>query len=45
LGVELLLNGPHDVPVEKISPVELIIRASTVIDSWRPKNLVTFKRT
>jgi DNA-binding LacI/PurR family transcriptional regulator len=45
LGVEMLLNGPHDEPVEKIAPVELIIRASTVFDGWRPKNLVTFKRT
>jgi hypothetical protein len=25
--------------------VELIIRASTVTEGWRPKNLVTFKRT
>jgi len=43
--VELLLNGPHEEPVEKIAPVELIIRASTVFDGWRPKNPATYKRT
>jgi DNA-binding LacI/PurR family transcriptional regulator len=35
LGVELLLNGPHNDPVEKIAPVELVVRASTVFDGWR----------
>jgi DNA-binding LacI/PurR family transcriptional regulator len=35
LGVEMLLNGPHGEPVEKIAPVELVVRASTVFDGWR----------
>ena len=35
LGVEMLLNGPHNEPVEKIAPVELVVRASTVFDGWR----------
>jgi DNA-binding LacI/PurR family transcriptional regulator len=36
LGVELLLNGQQDEPVEKVAPVELIVRASTVCDDWGP---------
>lgn len=36
LGVELLLNGQQDQPVEKVAPVELIVRASTVCDDWGP---------
>lgn len=35
MGVELLLNGQQGEPVEKIAPVELIVRASTVLDGWR----------
>ncbi|SFU62863.1 LacI family DNA-binding transcriptional regulator [Pseudoduganella namucuonensis] len=30
LGVDLLLDGPRDEVVEKIAPVELVVRASTV---------------
>ena len=30
MGVELLMAGQQDPPVEKVSPVELIVRASTV---------------
>lgn len=37
LGVELLLAGQQDPPVEKVSPVELVVRASTVCDDWGPK--------
>jgi DNA-binding LacI/PurR family transcriptional regulator len=32
-GVELLLDGVHDEPVEKVLPVELVVRASTVGDA------------
>jgi DNA-binding LacI/PurR family transcriptional regulator len=35
LGVELLLRGPSAPPVEKVAPVELIVRASTVCDDFR----------
>jgi DNA-binding LacI/PurR family transcriptional regulator len=35
LGVELLLRGPSAAPVEKVAPVELIVRASTVCDDFR----------
>jgi DNA-binding LacI/PurR family transcriptional regulator len=34
VGVELLLSCQHDQPVEKVLPVELIVRASTVYDNW-----------
>ena len=37
LGVEMLLNGLPEEPLEKIAPVELIVRASTVCDDWGPK--------
>jgi DNA-binding LacI/PurR family transcriptional regulator len=33
-GVELLLDGAHDQPVEKVLPVELVVRASTVSEEW-----------
>jgi DNA-binding LacI/PurR family transcriptional regulator len=35
LGVELLLRGPQEPPIEKVAPVELIVRASTVCDDFR----------
>jgi len=39
LGVEMLLsgqlNGARAEPVEKIAPVTLVVRASTVFDGWR----------
>jgi DNA-binding LacI/PurR family transcriptional regulator len=35
LGVELLLRGASAPPVEKVAPVELIVRASTVCDDFR----------
>jgi DNA-binding LacI/PurR family transcriptional regulator len=41
LGVEMLLNGPHSEPVEKIAPVELVVRASTVFDGWRVQKPLT----
>jgi DNA-binding LacI/PurR family transcriptional regulator len=34
LGVELLLGDPQAKPVEKMLPVELIVRASTVCHDW-----------
>ena len=36
IGVELLLNGQQDGAVEKVLPVELIVRASTVCNDWSP---------
>jgi len=36
LGVELLLSGQHEVALEKVAPVHLIVRASTVCDDWGP---------
>ena len=42
LGVELLLDAtrsPSTEPVEKIAPVELVVRASTVFDGWRVQQL------
>lgn len=35
LGVELLLRGAQEPPLEKVAPVELIVRASTVCDDFR----------
>jgi DNA-binding LacI/PurR family transcriptional regulator len=35
LGVELLLRGSQEPPIEKVAPVELIVRASTVPDDFR----------
>jgi DNA-binding LacI/PurR family transcriptional regulator len=35
LGVELLLRGPQDPPLEQVAPVELIVRASTVCEDYR----------
>ncbi|MDN4056063.1 LacI family DNA-binding transcriptional regulator [Massilia sp. YIM B02763] len=37
LGVELLLRGVQEPPLEKVSPVELIVRASTVCDDYRAR--------
>jgi DNA-binding LacI/PurR family transcriptional regulator len=37
LGVELLLRGVQEPPLEKVSPVELIVRASTVSDDFRTR--------
>jgi DNA-binding LacI/PurR family transcriptional regulator len=34
IGVDLLLNCQHDQPIEKVLPVELIVRASTVCNDW-----------
>jgi DNA-binding LacI/PurR family transcriptional regulator len=39
LGVELLLAGSDAEPLEKIAPVELIIRSSSVIDGWNKGRL------
>ena len=35
LGVELLLRDPQSPPLERVSPVQLIVRASTVCDDAR----------
>lgn len=35
LGVELLLRDPQDPPLERVAPVELVVRASTVCDDFR----------
>jgi DNA-binding LacI/PurR family transcriptional regulator len=37
LGVELLLRGPSAPPEEKVAPVELIVRASTVCEDFRTR--------
>lgn len=37
LGVKLLLNGRPEHVIEKVAPVELIVRASTVLGGWRPQ--------
>ncbi|MES3023525.1 MAG: LacI family DNA-binding transcriptional regulator [Pseudomonadota bacterium] len=34
LGVQLLLAGPYEQPVEKTAPIELIVRGSSVVDDW-----------
>ena len=36
LGVDLLLRDQQEAPVELVSPVQLIVRASTVCDDWGP---------
>jgi DNA-binding LacI/PurR family transcriptional regulator len=35
LGVELLLRGPQDPPLEQVAAVELVVRASTVCEDYR----------
>jgi hypothetical protein len=35
--VELLLRGPSAPPEEKVAPVELIVRASTVCEDFRTR--------
>jgi DNA-binding LacI/PurR family transcriptional regulator len=37
LGVELLLRGEQESVIEKVAPVQLIVRASTVCDDWNPR--------
>lgn len=37
LGVELLLRGAQEPPLEQVAPVELIVRASTVCDDFRTR--------
>jgi DNA-binding LacI/PurR family transcriptional regulator len=37
LGVELLLRGAQEAPLEKVAPVELIVRASTVCEDFRTR--------
>ena len=40
LGVELLLRGPQDPPLEQVAPVELVVRASTVCEDFRIRKQV-----
>jgi DNA-binding LacI/PurR family transcriptional regulator len=35
LGVELLLRGPQDPPLEQVAAVELVVRTSTVCEDYR----------
>ncbi|QJD99771.1 LacI family transcriptional regulator [Massilia forsythiae] len=37
LGVELLLRGAQEPALEKVAPVELVVRASTVCEDFRPR--------
>ena len=37
LGVELLLRGVQEPALEKVAPVELVVRASTVCEDFRPR--------
>jgi len=34
MGVDLLLRDQQEPPIERVSPVQLIVRASTVCDDW-----------